>query len=87
MLDPAMNPEQTAGKLDFSTRRSAIPHPLGSRVRMLLTSVFGSHVRVDGYGSRAINPMERYHNRVTWVKGRFSLRMFHRSWVWTEHVG
>lgn len=47
---------------------------------MLLTSVFGPYARDDEYGSRAINPMELYHNQVTRVQGVFSLRMFHRSW-------
>jgi radical SAM superfamily enzyme YgiQ (UPF0313 family) len=47
---------------------------------VLLTSVFGPYARDDEYGSRAINPMELYHNQVTRVQGVFSLRMFHRSW-------
>ena len=47
---------------------------------MLLTSVFGPYARDDEDGSRAINPMELYHNQVTRVQGPFSLRMFHRSW-------
>ncbi len=47
---------------------------------MLLTSVFGPYAQDDEYGSRAINPMELYHNQVTRVQGPFSLRMFHRSW-------
>ena len=55
-------------------------HPLGSRARVLLTSVFGPYARDDEYGSRAINPMELYHNQVTREQGVFSLRMFHRSW-------
>ncbi len=55
-------------------------HPLGSRARVLLTSVFGPYARDDEYGSRAINPMELYHNQVTRVQGAFSIRMFHRSW-------
>ena len=55
-------------------------HPLGTRARVLLTSVFGPYARDDRYGSRAINPMELYHNQVTRVQGVFSLRMFHRSW-------
>jgi len=33
-------------------------HPLGSRARVLLSSVFGPFTRDDEYGSRAINPME-----------------------------
>jgi radical SAM superfamily enzyme YgiQ (UPF0313 family) len=55
-------------------------HPLGTKARVLLTSVFGPYAQDDGYGSRAINPMELYHNQVTRVQGPFSLRMFHRSW-------
>jgi hypothetical protein len=55
-------------------------HPKGSRARVLLTSVFGPYARDDAFGSRAINPMELYHNQVTRVQGGFSLRMFHRSW-------
>jgi radical SAM superfamily enzyme YgiQ (UPF0313 family) len=55
-------------------------HPLGTRARVLLTSVFGPYAQDDEYGSRAINPMELYHNQVTRVQGPFSLRMFHRSW-------
>jgi len=48
--------------------------------RILFTSVFGPYARDDEYGSRAINPMEIYHNQVTRLQGAFSLRMFHRSW-------
>ncbi len=55
-------------------------HPKGSSARVLLTSVFGPYARDDEHGSRAINPMELYHNQVTRVQGAFSLRMFHRSW-------
>jgi radical SAM superfamily enzyme YgiQ (UPF0313 family) len=55
-------------------------HPLGSRAKVLLTSVFGPYAGDDEYGSRAVNPMELYHNQVTRVQGVFSLRMFHRSW-------
>lgn len=55
-------------------------HPLGVRARVLLTSVFGPYARDDEHGSRAVNPMELYHNQVTRVQGVFSLRMFHRSW-------
>jgi radical SAM superfamily enzyme YgiQ (UPF0313 family) len=46
----------------------------------LLTSVFGPYAQDDDYGSRALNPMELYHNQVTRTQGPFSLRMFHRSW-------
>jgi radical SAM superfamily enzyme YgiQ (UPF0313 family) len=55
-------------------------HPKGVRARILLTSVFGPYARDDEFGSRAINPMELYHNQVTRVQGAFSLRMHHRSW-------
>ena len=52
----------------------------GSEARVLLSSVFGPYAQDDEYGSRAINPMELYHNQVTRTQGPFSLRMFHRSW-------
>lgn len=55
-------------------------HPLGSRARVLLTSVFGPYAQDNEYGGRKINPMELYQNQVTRVQGVFSLRMFHRSW-------
>ena len=54
--------------------------PKGSSARVLLTSVFGPYAQDDEFGSRAINPMELYHNQVTRAQGGFSLRMFHRSW-------
>lgn len=56
------------------------PHPKGTRARVLLASVFGPYAQDDEFGSRAINPMELYHNQVTRAQGAFSLRMFHRSW-------
>ena len=55
-------------------------HPKGSDAIVLLTSVFGPFGQDDDYGSRAINPMELYHNQVTREQGPFSLRMHHRSW-------
>lgn len=55
-------------------------HPKGTHARVLLTSVFGPYAQDDAFGSRAINPMELYHNQVTRAQGAFSLRMFHRSW-------
>jgi radical SAM superfamily enzyme YgiQ (UPF0313 family) len=61
-------------------RTAVTRHPLGSRARVLLTSVFGPYARDDEHGSRAINPMELYHNQVTREQGAFSIRMFHRSW-------
>jgi radical SAM superfamily enzyme YgiQ (UPF0313 family) len=54
-------------------------HPLGSRAKILLTSVFGPYAQDDQYGSRAINPMEFLHNQVTRVQGPFSVRVFQRS--------
>jgi radical SAM superfamily enzyme YgiQ (UPF0313 family) len=54
-------------------------HPLASKARVLLSSVFGPYSRDDEYGSRRINPMELYQNQVTRLQGGFSLRMFHRS--------
>jgi len=55
-------------------------HPKGKHARILLASVFGPYAQDDEFGSRAINPMELYHNQVTRAQGTFSLRMFHRSW-------
>ena len=55
-------------------------HPKGTAATVLLTSVFGPYAQDDQFGSRAINPMELYHNQVTRAQGPFSLRMFHRSW-------
>ena len=60
---------------------SQIPHPLGRRARVLLTSVFGPYAQDDEYGSRRINPMELYQNQVTRIQGGFSLRMFHPSFA------
>ena len=40
-------------------------HPLGKQARVLLSSVFGPYAQDDEYGSRAMNPMELYHNQVT----------------------
>ena len=51
-----------------------------ARARVLLSSVFKPFAQDDEYGSRAINPVELYHNQVTREQGPFSLRMFHRSW-------
>ena len=56
------------------------PHPRGNHARVLFSSVFGPYAQDDEFGSRAINPMELYHNQVTRAQGSFSLRMFHRSW-------
>lgn len=60
--------------------RLPVVHPLGSRAKVLLSSVFGPYAQDDEFGSRAMNPMELYHNQVTREQGPLSLRMFHRSW-------
>ncbi len=57
-----------------------VPNPKSTQARVLLSSVFGPYAQNDEFGSRAINPMELYHNQVTRAQGSFSLRMFHRSW-------
>jgi radical SAM superfamily enzyme YgiQ (UPF0313 family) len=66
------NPSAEKGT-NVSTLSSAKP-------KILLSSVFGPYAQDDEYGSRAMNPMELYHNQVTRTQGPFSLRMFHRSW-------
>jgi hypothetical protein len=71
---------RSTGEVDSSGLWHVAPHPLGSHARVLLASVFGPYAQDDQYGSRAINPMELYHNQVTRMEGPFSLRMFHRSW-------
>lgn len=75
-----METAQAPSEANSSSLRSAMPHPLGTRARVLLANVFGPYARDDDCGSRLINPMELYHNQVTRVEGPFSLRMFHRSW-------
>ncbi len=67
-------------ELGSSSQNHQATHPLGTRARVLLTSVFGPYGEDDEYGSRRMNPMELYHNQVTRTQGAFSLRMFHRSW-------
>ena len=57
----------------------ASTHPLATKARVLLSSVFGPYAQDDAFGSRKINPMELYQNQVTRFQGAFSLRMFHRS--------
>lgn len=64
----------------LNTDASVPRHPKGTQARILLASVFGPYAQDDDFGSRAINPMELYHNQVTRAQGSFSLRMFHRSW-------
>jgi hypothetical protein len=54
--------------------------PNSRKPSVLLSSVFGPYAQDDEFGSRAINPMELYHNQVTREQGPFSIRMFHRSW-------
>ena len=66
--------------VSISGMHSVVSHPKGIQARVLLSSVFGPYARDDEFGSRAINPMELYHNQVTREQGSFSLRMFHRSW-------
>ena len=56
-------------------------HPKGIHACILLTSVFKPFAVDDEFGSRAINPVELYHNQVTREQGPFSLRMFHRTWA------
>ena len=56
------------------------PHPKGTRAHVLLSSCFKPFAQDDEFGSRAINPVELYHNQVTREQGPFSLRMFHRTW-------
>jgi len=67
-------------EIHTSNRTPRTAHPAGSRARVLLSSVFGPYAQDDEHGSRALNPMELYHNQVTRTQGPFSLRMFHRSW-------
>lgn len=57
-----------------------MPQSASCRPRVLLTSVFRPFACDDEFGSRAINPLELYHNQVTRAQGPFSLRMHHRSW-------
>jgi len=69
-----------AARIDQKSEPIHPTHPLGSHARVLLSSVFGPYAVDDEYGSRAINPMELYHNQVTRLQQAFSLRMFHRTW-------
>ena len=68
----------------YNSTTSSSPLPLSAvgprKPRVLLSSVFGPFAQDDEFGSRAINPMELYHNQVTREQGPYSLRMFHRSW-------
>src|SRR5579884_719534 len=84
---PAIRPEDALARLVPGLRKgvrfhmeAVARHPKGTAATVLLTSVFGPYAQDDQFGSRAINPMELYHNQVTRAQGPFSLRMFHRSW-------
>ena len=62
-------------------------HPKGTRAWVLLTSVFGPYAQDDEFGSRAINPMELYHNQVTRAQGAFSgARKCRFYWVYKPRV-
>ena len=50
-------------------------HPKGIQARILLTSVFGPYAPDDEYGSRALNPIEHYHNQIPREQGNFLLPM------------
>ncbi len=63
-----------------SSGKAAPVHPKGKAATVLLSSVFGPYAGDDEYGSRAVNPMELYHNQVTRAQGPFSIRGFVRSW-------
>jgi len=62
--------EKAEGRFELPARKGG---------RVLLSSVFGPYGQDDEYGSRAINPMELFHNQVTREQGSFSLRVFHPS--------
>ena len=47
---------------------AASVHPKGSKAKILLTGVFGPYAVDDEY-SRAINPMELYHNQKDMLVG------------------
>lgn len=66
-----MEDERSPSLADSSRSWPEIAHPQGTRAKVLLTSVFGPYAQDDEYGSRAINPMELYHNQVHVSKGRF----------------
>jgi hypothetical protein len=79
-MQPETEPVETRGSLNGHASDSVTVHPKGTHARVLLTSVFGPFAQDDEFGSRAINPLELYHNQVTRAQGPFSLRMHHRSW-------
>ena len=64
---------------DNGTRPGVETHPLGSKAKVLLTSVFGPYAQDDEYGSRANKLMELFHNQVTRGQGIASFRFHHRS--------
>src|SRR6202142_2826116 len=59
--------------------KQSFDQPVRKGACVLLSSVFGPYCQDDDYGSRAINPMELFHNQVTREQGSFSLRVFHPS--------
>lgn len=59
--------------------KQSFDQPVRKDACVLLSSVFGPYCQDDEYGSRAINPMELFHNQVTREQGSFSLRVFHPS--------
>ena len=69
--DGSMSTVPISGPEDPGALKSDKPHPLGSKARILLASVFGPYARDDRFGSRLINPMELYHNQVTSFQGPF----------------
>ncbi len=80
MIATPKNFKEHSSHTAATSSRPTETHPLGSKAKVLLTSVFGPYGIDDEYGSRRMNPMELYHNQVTRTQGPFSLRMFHRSW-------
>lgn len=54
-------------------------HPLRSKAKILLSSVFGPYSRNDEYGSRKACPMEIYRAEVASTHGPFNPRSFQRS--------
>ena len=67
------------GHSEMAVEEGCFNLPTRNGARVLLSSVFGPYCQDDKYGSRAINPMELFHNQVTREQGSFSLRVFHPS--------
>ena len=67
------------GHSEMEVEEGCFSLPTRNGARVLLSSVFGPYCQDDEYGSRAINPMELFHNQVTREQGSFSLRVFHPS--------